>query len=139
MRIAQLCHLLKAARTRTLDLGQKFASTKGFAPCLLKPGGSQIHPHVAASRSRYELKLFSMYACNSEIIIFHNKFLCFSCLEVSEQTSEAFEGVLHPHVQRFKGTRRSNGVERVICNPVANLWDHVWERKKKRKFQINSA
>lgn len=64
--------------------------------------------------------------------------LCFSCWTVLEQTSEAFDGVLHPHVQKFMGTGRSNCAEKVIFNPVTNLWDNVWERRK-RKIPINTA
>ncbi|XP_075898189.1 uncharacterized protein LOC142898833 isoform X2 [Nelusetta ayraudi] len=48
-----------------------------------------------------------------------------SCWTVLEQTSEAFDGVLHPHVQKFMGTGRSNGAEGVIFNPVTNLSDNV--------------
>lgn len=62
---------------------------------------------------------------------FKKNLLCFSCWTVLEQTSEAFDGVLHPHVQKL-GTGRSNGAEGVIFNPVTNLWDNVWERIKKK-------
>lgn len=69
------------------------------------------------------------------LVEFKKNLLCFSCWTVLEQTSEAFDGVLHPHVQKFMGTGRSNGAEGVIFNPVTNLWDNVWERKKQEKFQ----
>lgn len=69
------------------------------------------------------------------LVEFKKNLLRFSCWTVLEQTSEAFDGVLHPNVQKFMGTGRSNGAEGVIFNPVTNLWDNVWERKKKEKFQ----
>lgn len=61
--------------------------------------------------------------------------LCFSFWTVLEQTVEAYEGMLHPQVQKWMRTARANGVEVSSplvgggFNPASSQCEHVWEKE----------